>query len=59
MTTPKAQAFFLKWLDEQIEQAKEDAKETKDSPNSYGHGFDSGFRDGLMKVKEYFTGDND
>lgn len=58
MTTPQSQDAFRKWLDEAISEARVDAKETADAPNSYGHGYDEGIRDGLLKARNYFTGDN-
>lgn len=58
MTTPESQATFRKWLDEAIEEARADAKETADAMNSFGHGYDSGIRDGLIKARSYFTGED-
>lgn len=58
MTTPGAQASFLKWLDEQIELAKADAAAAlHHEPNSYCHGLRNGERNALLDVKAYFTGD--
>ena len=53
----ESQATFRKWLDETIEEARVDAKETADCPNSYGHDYDEGIRDGLKKARSYFTGE--
>ncbi len=57
MTTPGSQARFREWLNEEIERWSDDAKESQTSPNSYGAGYDSGYRDGLKAVREYFTGE--
>lgn len=45
------------WLKEQIESVKEDCKENKGFPNSYGAGYDSGVLRGLLDAYEYFAGE--
>lgn len=47
---------FLTWIEEQIISSKEDCKENKDFPNSYGAGYDNGVLRGLLDAYEYYTG---
>lgn len=48
---------YLAWLKEQIESVKEDCKENKGFPNSYGAGYDNGVLRGLLDAYEYFSGE--
>lgn len=56
--TPQSENEFRKWLDEEIKDAKEMAKESsKQDMNSYGAGMDYGEYQGLLRVRSYFTGE--
>lgn len=60
MTTPASLNSFLKWLQGEIESAKEDVQGNKAySPNTYGAGYDAGFLAGLQSVHQYYTGDDE
>lgn len=49
---------FRTWLDEEIELARIDEKEShKAAMNSYGAGYDGGVVRGLIMVRNYFTGE--
>ena len=53
MTIPADE--YIHWLVTQIEFAKEDCKENKGFPNSYGAGYDSGVLRGFTDALEYFV----
>lgn len=56
--TPQSQNRFRKWLDEEIDSAKEALAEYEGcDQNSYGKGYDDGLFAALRAVREYFTGD--
>jgi hypothetical protein len=58
MTTPQSQQEFREWLDAEIAEALEAAKESsKAAMNSYGAGMDYGVYEGLLTVRRYFTGE--
>lgn len=61
MSAPRTIIDLRARLDEALALARQDARESKSvAPNSYGHGYDDGFLDALIKISNTINdvGDN-